>query len=314
MIKRFLIIFLILFNIIILVNADSNGIWYYPKDMRAGIFGSDEMPITNYTFKSKVYFENNIFTNQIFDINDNNYFLDLDFTSQFNKIISNNSIVLENVGIGIMSPTQKLDVNGKIRMRTQTQDIDGDDIVVTKGYVDNLVASSSGGLDYIEYKNPGTYSFTVPEGVEFVYVTLIGAGGGASGSNYWGAGGIGGNGGQIFDAQIFVTEGEIYIIEVGQGGNRGASNGADWCAGGMTGETGGSSILKKDALNLVTSTGGRGGDKYAGPNPAAPGRCDDKKNGANGSPNPIFYNQKYGKGGVTSTPGQDGYAKISWHS
>ncbi len=42
-----------------------------------------------------------------------------------------------NVGIGTTSPTQKLDVNGKIRMRTQTAAADGDDIVATKKYVDD---------------------------------------------------------------------------------------------------------------------------------------------------------------------------------
>ena len=47
-----------------------------------------------------------------------------------------------NVGIGTTSPTQKLDVNGKIRMRTQTAAADGDDIVATKKYVDDKVASS----------------------------------------------------------------------------------------------------------------------------------------------------------------------------
>jgi len=42
-----------------------------------------------------------------------------------------------NVGIGTTSPTQKLDVNGKIRMRSQTASSDSADTVATKGYVDN---------------------------------------------------------------------------------------------------------------------------------------------------------------------------------
>jgi hypothetical protein len=42
-----------------------------------------------------------------------------------------------NVGIGTTSPTQTLDVNGKIRMRTQTAAADGDDIIATKKYVDD---------------------------------------------------------------------------------------------------------------------------------------------------------------------------------
>ena len=44
-----------------------------------------------------------------------------------------------NVGIGTASPTEKLDVAGKIRMQTATESADGDDIVTTKGYVDGMV-------------------------------------------------------------------------------------------------------------------------------------------------------------------------------
>jgi len=51
-----------------------------------------------------------------------------------------------NVGVGTgnssTGPTQKLDVDGKIRMRTQTQATDADDTVATKKYVDDVVAAS----------------------------------------------------------------------------------------------------------------------------------------------------------------------------
>jgi hypothetical protein len=46
-----------------------------------------------------------------------------------------------NVGIGTTSPSQKLDVDGKIRMRIQTQASDADDIVATKKYVDDKAAA-----------------------------------------------------------------------------------------------------------------------------------------------------------------------------
>ncbi|QOY37984.1 collagen-like protein [Anaerobacillus isosaccharinicus] len=49
-----------------------------------------------------------------------------------------------NVGVGSNAPTQRLDVNGKIRMRTQTTSGDADDIVATKKYVDD----NSGGKAY----------------------------------------------------------------------------------------------------------------------------------------------------------------------
>jgi len=44
-----------------------------------------------------------------------------------------------NIGIGTTTPTEKLDVDGKIRMRQQTQASDPADTVVTKGYVDNNI-------------------------------------------------------------------------------------------------------------------------------------------------------------------------------
>lgn len=48
-----------------------------------------------------------------------------------------------NMGIGTSSPSQKLDVDGKIRMRTQTALGDGDDIVSTKKYVDDGLGGKS---------------------------------------------------------------------------------------------------------------------------------------------------------------------------
>lgn len=45
------------------------------------------------------------------------------------------------LGFNTVSPTQVVDVNGRVRMRTQTSLSDGDDIVATKGYVDGGVMS-----------------------------------------------------------------------------------------------------------------------------------------------------------------------------
>ena len=47
-----------------------------------------------------------------------------------------------NVGIGTTSPSQKLDVAGKIRMQTQTTSGDSNDTVATKGYVDSVAGST----------------------------------------------------------------------------------------------------------------------------------------------------------------------------
>jgi len=56
-----------------------------------------------------------------------------------NSIVGGNLITSGNMGVGITSPTQKLDVNGKIRMRSQTQSTDGQDVVATKKYVDDNI-------------------------------------------------------------------------------------------------------------------------------------------------------------------------------
>lgn len=47
-----------------------------------------------------------------------------------------------DVGINTTNPWYTLDVNGKIRMQSQTQTSDGNAIVTTKGYVDNIVVNS----------------------------------------------------------------------------------------------------------------------------------------------------------------------------
>lgn len=78
--------------------------------------------------------------------------------------------VAGNVGIGTIGPSQRLDVNGKIRMRIETVAEDNDDIVATKGYVD-----SSGGFTITSYfdscdkcdrtMNLGPHKFCVLSGV-----------------------------------------------------------------------------------------------------------------------------------------------------
>ena len=57
------------------------------------------------------------------------------------------------VGVGSassMNPTQKLDVDGKIRMRVQTVSTDAGDIVVTKGYLDTVVSTLESGISGVE--------------------------------------------------------------------------------------------------------------------------------------------------------------------
>jgi hypothetical protein len=60
-----------------------------------------------------------------------------------------------NVGIGADNPSQKLDVNGKIRMQTQTANSDADDIVATKGYVDTKTSHTQSGCQAFDAGQAG---------------------------------------------------------------------------------------------------------------------------------------------------------------
>lgn len=77
-----------------------------------------------------------------------------------------------------------------------------------------------------KFETAGTYNWTVPVGVETVYVTLSGAGGGGGGTyvntNYGGASG-GGAGGFAWRQKFEVVPGEIIVISVGAGGEAGVS-------------------------------------------------------------------------------------------
>lgn len=43
-----------------IIWADSNGVWYNAQDVRGGIFGSDEQPITNFTFMNNIFINDNL--------------------------------------------------------------------------------------------------------------------------------------------------------------------------------------------------------------------------------------------------------------
>lgn len=88
----------------------------------------------------------------------------------------------------------------------------------------------------VSYTSAGTYNWTVPTGVNYVFVRLVGAGGGSPGGNgnvtY--SGGGGGSGGYS-EGWVAVTPGQNITIVVGAGGSAsGNTNGAQGGAGGST--------------------------------------------------------------------------------
>lgn len=124
------------------IFSDSNGIWTYPRDIKAGVFGDDESlsSTDSYTFNNKVYFnEEQILKNNVNDHPDITFRDRGLLVSEQAMILNINSDgtstgyfqigtgaddltadvlfrILQNgnVGIGVDSPSEKLDVNGNI--------------------------------------------------------------------------------------------------------------------------------------------------------------------------------------------------------
>lgn len=142
----------------------------------------------------------------------------------------------------------------------------------------------------IAYTTPGTYSFTVPNGITRLTCTVVGAGGGGGGlwnpGDAWSGAG-GGSGGFYLNSIATVTPGQILTITVGAGGLGGSGLATGYwypCSGlGNTflGQSGGSSSVGA----LLVATGGSGaGNPIAG-----------QSAGAGGSPNGVA-----GQGGVVN--------------
>lgn len=131
-------------------------------------------------------------------------------------------------------------------------------------------------------------TFTVPPGVELVYVTFGGAGGGGGG----GAatlyrGGFGGAGEILFRIPYIVTPGDAITVTIGAGGVGGALGANDGADGGDT------------TFGDIKVRGGMGGTA------ASPGAYS----GTNGLPGNLYSNgySLYGEGGDSGDEDGTGY-------
>lgn len=104
------------------------------------------------------------------------------------------------------------------------------------------------------YDIPGTYSFTVPQGVTQVNIKAWGGGGGGSGKSGKN-GGTGGGGGGFAYGVFYVNENDIITIVVGGGGTGGSNN--------KYGVIGGNSIVNHPS-GTITANGGTGGTNTGG--------------------------------------------------
>lgn len=148
------------------------------------------------------------------------------------------------------------------------------------------------------YTVPGSYTFSVPEGVTSLTIQTWG-GGGRGGSRTSGNDGTGGGGGGAFAEQTFaVTPGESYIVVVGAGSTSNTSAGGDSyvtltnaagatvlakggnsaATNGTTGATGGSSAA---SIGSIKYSGGNGANRVS--TTASGGGGSSAGSGANGN-------------------------------
>ncbi len=135
----------------------------------------------------------------------------------------------------------------------------------------------------LSISTPGTYTFTVPEGVNCIQVNAWGGGGGGSSRS----GDAGGGGGGAFAGSLLaVNPGENYVITIGSGGNPGAAGG------------------NSSFSNLVIAAGGGSGNGESGSigGSAASSTGETKWSGGNGGSAPNYTSGGGGGGGGSAYP------------
>lgn len=182
-----------------------------------------------------------------------------------------------NVGIGTAQPNAKLDVAGTVKaaaLQIPTNAGAGKLLVSdADGHASwQALPSTSGSRvpsDFAEFATPGTFTWTVPEGVTAIVVQVWGGGGGGGGTaNSDGCSGSGGAGGYA-RAYIEVVPGEQYDVVVG-------------AAGAISGN-GGPSSLREGVIQLVFAGGGAAGTATSGgAGGASDPSADVHRNGGDG--------------------------------
>ena len=156
-----------------------------------------------------------------------------------------------------------------------------------------------------EYTTPGTHSWTCPEGVFFVNVVCVGAGGAGTGYNSFdgqyqeGNGGAGGGLGWKNDIQV--TPGQSYVVQVGQAGSVQVT---PQSAGGSGTNSSGDSYF----INATTVKGGAGENALPGTFTASGGDFvgDGGGNGGDGGQGGSFTGGGGGAGGYSGNGGDGG--------
>lgn len=152
------------------------------------------------------------------------------------------------------------------------------------------------------YDTPGTYTFTVPEGVTSICAVCIGGGGGGYSTTAGGTGGSGG--GLVWGNNMPVVPGAEYTVEVGAGGT-----------GGTSPTNGGNSVFKVGTTAILTAIGGTGNTsdtvKNGGGRLYTAGYFSLVSGGNGGQARGGTYaGGGGGAGGYTGTGGNGGYSGV----
>lgn len=115
-------------------------------------------------------------------------------------------------------------------------------------------------LQRVTFNTAGTYSWTVPTGVNWADITCVGAGGGGGGAGTT-AGGGGGGGGAAVKLRVPVTPGANLNVYVGTGGGGGTA--------GNGGVAGGNTYVGTVLSPLCLASGGSGGVSGSGTTPGS---------------------------------------------
>jgi hypothetical protein len=136
-------------------------------------------------------------------------------------------------------------------------------------------SSTTNGLTTDTITATGTCTYTIPDGVSFMDVLLVGGGG--SGGSYGGGGG--GGGGVLFQTSYSVTAGSQINLTIGAGGTAPSNGSASGANGGDT------------SFDSLTASGGGGGGA------GGSGAASNGLSGASGGGGGVSTNASVGSGG-----------------
>lgn len=163
---------------------------------------------------------------------------------------------------------------------------------------------SSVGIDCVgntvSFTTPGTYTWTVPDGLASISIVTTGGGGGGGGLSGTIAGPAGGAG-AVVTSTLTVTAGQVINLVVGGGGQSG-TNGPSFGGGysyGAGGGGGGSSTVDAGSSHQIIAGGGGGGGSING----GAGGDAGGTNGAGGDGGSSFGGAASGGGGGSGGTG-----------